>query len=72
MIRAMDADAIHREVVRRLKLVEELHLRENVLTLFNSHIKNYPGWREKDPEYMYPQWFLSGSLTVTALDYRLK
>jgi hypothetical protein len=54
MIRAMDADAIHREVERRLKLVETLHLRETVWALFSGHIKNYPGWRKKDPEYMCP------------------
>jgi len=50
----MDADAIHREVERRLKLVETLRLRENIWTLFHSHIKNYPGWRKKDPEYICP------------------
>jgi hypothetical protein len=51
----MDADAIHREVERRKKRVETLLLRENVWTLFDKHIKSYPGWREHIPDNIYPR-----------------
>lgn len=51
----MDPEEIYAEVERRKKRAEELRINETVWTLYKDHLKSYPRWKTKHPEYIHPR-----------------
>jgi len=51
----MDADEIRAEIERRKKRATDLGLREILWSLYNSHLRWYAEWLQKDPELVCPE-----------------